>query len=143
MWKTAPGCFLRPSTCIEDRDRFKPYEKHHSTARRRGPEQPETGTAENIVLWLIEDTDLEHRGERYTAEAAELFHGGIFVPRDGGDHPLSSNFIFSTFRIGMRWRRFSYEIMERTRSQNRLRLCTIIIYIEVIVLTLLLVSLFF
>ena len=72
----------------EDRDRFKPYEKHHSTARDAA-ETARDMNAENIVLWHTEDTDLEHRRERYTAEAEALFHGGIFVPRDGDIIPLS------------------------------------------------------
>ena len=80
---------LHEAFCLyEDRDRFNPYEKHHSTARDAA-ETARDMNAENIVLWHTEDTDLEHRRERYTAEAEALFHGGIFVPRDGDIIPLS------------------------------------------------------
>lgn len=74
---------LHEAFCLyQDRDRFKPYEKHHSTARDAAAAARDMN-AQNIILWHTEDTDLEHRKERYSSEAANLFHGGIFVPRDG------------------------------------------------------------
>ena len=80
---------LHEAFCLyEDRDRFKPYEKHHSTARDAARTAQDM-KVEHIVLWHTEDTDLDHRRERYTAEAAEWFHGGIFVPRDEDIIPLS------------------------------------------------------
>ncbi len=80
---------LHEAFCLyEDRDRFKPYEKHHSTARDAARTAQDM-KAEHIVLWHTEDTDLDHRRERYTAEAAEWFHGGIFVPCDEDIIPLS------------------------------------------------------
>ena len=36
----------------------------------------------NLVLFHTEDTAMDSRKERYTAEAAEHFKGGVFVPDD-------------------------------------------------------------
>ena len=65
-----------------DRERFKPYEKHHSTAADAGrlAASLDVGT---LLLYHTEDKTLDTRRERYTAEAAEHFHGPILVPDDG------------------------------------------------------------
>lgn len=74
---------LHEAFCLyEDRDRFHPYEKHHSTARDAALTAQEMGV-ENIILWHTEDTCLERRRERYTAEASAVFEGNVFVPHDG------------------------------------------------------------
>ena len=74
---------LSEAFCLyEDRDRFHPYEKHHSTARDAALLAAEL-EAENLVLWHTEDTDLTHRKARYTAEAKTAFTGNVFVPEDG------------------------------------------------------------
>ena len=78
------GChwLLCEAFCLYgDRDRFKPYEKHHSTVREAcqlaaGLKVP------NLVLWHTEDSDIPHRKERYTAEGRTFYHGNLLVPDD-------------------------------------------------------------
>ena len=64
-----------------DRDTFKPYEKHHSTALEAGRLAQSLGV-KNLLLYHTEDTDLPHRKAFYTAEAAQEFTGHIVVPDD-------------------------------------------------------------
>lgn len=68
--------------CYADRERFRPYEKHHSTALDAGRLAAGLGV-KNLLLYHTEDSDLAHRRERYTQEAAEHFTGRIHVPEDG------------------------------------------------------------
>ena len=65
----------------EGRERFEPYEKNHSTvldAARLAEELK----VKNLILYHTEDKTLESRRERYTVEAASVFHGRVFVPED-------------------------------------------------------------
>lgn len=66
---------------FEDRERFKPYEKHHSTALDAA-KLAERLSVKNLVMWHTEDKTISARKERYTAEAAGYFSGKIFVPDD-------------------------------------------------------------
>ena len=65
----------------EDRNRFQPYEKHHSTvldAARLAEELQ----VKNLILYHTEDRTLDTRRERYTMEAKTVFSGRVFVPDD-------------------------------------------------------------
>lgn len=64
-----------------DRERFRPYEKFHSTALDAGTMAEKTGVR-NLIVYHTEDTDLAHRKERYTEEVKENFSGNVFVPDD-------------------------------------------------------------
>ena len=64
-----------------DRERFRPYEKSHSTARDAGRNAHEL-RARNLILYHTEDRTLETRSERYANEAHEAFTGNIIVPDD-------------------------------------------------------------
>ena len=64
-----------------DRDRFKPYEKNHSTVKEAS-ELAETLGAKNLVLYHTEDKTIATRKADYTAEAKAYYHGNIFVPDD-------------------------------------------------------------
>lgn len=64
-----------------DREKFKPYEKNHSTALDAGRLASELG-AKNLLLYHTEDRTLETRRENYTREAAQNFGGRIVVPDD-------------------------------------------------------------
>lgn len=64
-----------------DRERFKPYEKCHSTALDAGKTAAELGVR-NLVLYHTEDKTLNTRKVSYTKEAASCFQGNIFVPED-------------------------------------------------------------
>lgn len=73
---------LSEAFCLyDDRDRFKPYEKCHSTALDAGKLAASLG-AGNLLLYHTEDKTLGTRKARYTAEAARGFGGHIVVPDD-------------------------------------------------------------
>lgn len=63
------------------RDVFKPYEKHHSTAKD-ACELAEALGIETLILWHTEDKNLARRAELYTAEGIPFFHGNLLVPED-------------------------------------------------------------
>lgn len=65
----------------EDRDRFKPYEKHHSTVLDAA-RLAERLHVRNLILYHTEDRTLETRKQRYTAEAETTFGGRVWVPDD-------------------------------------------------------------
>lgn len=78
------GCdwLLAEAFCLyEDREMFRPYEKHHSTARDAAAIAASL-RVKNLILYHTEDTRLSDRKERYTAEAGTVFSGNIFVPDD-------------------------------------------------------------
>lgn len=82
-YAAAADWLLSEAFCLYgDRDVFKPYEKHHSTAADAAKlaADLQVGT---LVLWHTEDTDLLNRKRRYTEEAARYFSGRILVPDDG------------------------------------------------------------
>lgn len=64
-----------------DRERFKPYEKCHSTAFDAGASAARLNV-KNLVIYHTEDTNLPERKHRYTEEAGRSFSGQIFVPDD-------------------------------------------------------------
>ena len=64
-----------------EREEFKPYEKHHSTALDAG-RLAKSLMIENLILYHTEEKNLARRKELYTAEAQGEFGGNIFVPND-------------------------------------------------------------
>ena len=65
----------------EDRGRFLPYEKHHSTVLDAA-RQAEELSVRNLILYHTEDRTLDTRRQRYTAEAKTAFSGRVLVPDD-------------------------------------------------------------
>lgn len=65
----------------KDRDIFKPYEKHHSTALDSGILANRLNV-KNLLLYHTEDQNLDIRKEAYTKEASKNFKGKVFVPND-------------------------------------------------------------
>ena len=65
----------------EDREIFKPYEKHHATAKDACANAAKLN-AKSIILYHAEDKSLADRKERYIAEGKEVFNGQIYVPND-------------------------------------------------------------
>ena len=65
--------------CI--RDRFKPYEKHHSTVKD-ACELAESLGIKNLILWHTEDKNKENREQLYRAEGTPYFTGNLFIPED-------------------------------------------------------------
>ena len=65
----------------EDRERFQPYKKHHSTALDAA-RLAKSLDVKNLILYHTEDKTLDTRKKRYTAEAQSEFDGKVFVPDD-------------------------------------------------------------
>ena len=73
---------LSEAFCLyADRERFRPYEKHRSTAKDASELAARLGAA-HLVLWHTEDKTFDTRKEAYTAEARQYFSGDIRVPWD-------------------------------------------------------------
>lgn len=70
------------------RERFKPYEKHHSTVKE-ACELAQSMGIPNVVLWHTEDKNIERRKELYTAEGRQFYEGNLLVPNDGEIIPLT------------------------------------------------------
>lgn len=64
-----------------DRERFKPYEKHHSTVKEACELAQQLGVP-NLVLWHTEDKHIAQRKRRYTEEGSQYYTGRLFVPDD-------------------------------------------------------------
>ena len=74
---------LTEAFCLyDDRERFKPYEKHHSTVKDAAL-LAEENHVPHLLLWHTEDKTIATRKEAYTAEGKEVYHGEIYVPEDG------------------------------------------------------------
>lgn len=65
----------------DDRERFKPYEKNHSTSKEAGELAAKLGV-KNVVLYHTEDKTLATRKKEYGAECSRYFSGRVFVPED-------------------------------------------------------------
>ncbi len=73
---------LHEAFCLySQKDRYKPYEKHHSTVKD-ACELAESLGIPNLVLWHTEDDNLSRRRELYEAEGKSYYHGNLFVPYD-------------------------------------------------------------
>ena len=73
---------LHEAFCLYgERDRFKPYEKHHSTVKDACELAEQLG-AENLILYHTEDKNLADRKEKYTAEGKAYYKGNLYVPED-------------------------------------------------------------
>lgn len=65
----------------EDREQFKPYEKHHSTVLDAARRAEDLGV-KNLILYHTEDRTLETRKKKYISEAESVYGGHVFVPDD-------------------------------------------------------------
>lgn len=73
---------LHEAMCMDsEADRFKPYEKMHSTVKTAS-EIASSLHVKNLVLYHASDNDLENRKRLYTEEARQYFKGNIYVPND-------------------------------------------------------------
>lgn len=79
--KKSDWLFHEAFCLFKDRDRFKPYEKHHSTVKE-ACELAEKMGVENLVLWHTEDTNLPERKKNYSLEGQAFFSGNLFIPDD-------------------------------------------------------------
>lgn len=65
----------------DDREIFKPYEKHHSTCKEAAELAEQLGI-ENLILYHTEDKTISTRKSAYAEEAKKYFSGNVFVPDD-------------------------------------------------------------
>ena len=72
------GAFCR----YEDKEIYKPYEKHHHTVRDVAI-LAEQAKVKNLVLVHSEDDNLENRQDLYRTEASKYYSGNVFIPVDG------------------------------------------------------------
>lgn len=80
----AKGCdwLLHEAFCLYgEADIFKPYEKHHSTAKD-ACELAEKLGVHNLVLYHTEDKNIADRKRLYTEEGQAYFSGNLYVPDD-------------------------------------------------------------
>lgn len=73
---------MHEAFCLyKEAERFRPYEKHHSTVK----EACETASAlgvEHLILYHTEETHRSERKELYTAEGRQYYSGKLYVPED-------------------------------------------------------------
>ena len=81
-WVKGAEWLLCEAYCLyEEREKFHPYEKFHSTVKDAAIVAGELGI-KKLVLYHTEDSDLLQRAIRYKNEAKIYFNGEIFVPED-------------------------------------------------------------
>ena len=82
QYATDADWLMSEAFCLyEDRERFQPYKKHHSTVLDAA-RLAERLHVRNLILYHTEDSTLKTRKERYTAEAKTAFGGQVWVPDD-------------------------------------------------------------
>ena len=64
-----------------DREKYRPYEKHHSTVKDACELAERLGVS-RLLLWHTEDHTLPERRRLYLEEGRACFHGTICVPED-------------------------------------------------------------
>ena len=73
---------LHEAFCLyEEKEIFKPYEKHHVTAKD-ACENAKQLNAKAVILYHTEDKSLDSRKKRYKAEGKTVYNGDIYVPDD-------------------------------------------------------------
>lgn len=73
---------LHEAFCLyKERNIYKPYEIHHSTALDAGRIAEEL-MVKKLLLYHTEDNNLDKRKYLYTQEAGQVFSGQIYVPDD-------------------------------------------------------------
>lgn len=73
---------LHEAFCLySDREKYKPYEKHHSTVKD-ACELAQSLNIPNLILWHTEEDSQPHRKELYLAEGRQYYSGNLFVPED-------------------------------------------------------------
>ena len=73
---------LHEAFCLyKERDRFDPYEKHHSTVKDACI-LAEQLQVPNLVLYHTEDQNLSKRKQMYTEEGQQYYHGNLLIPDD-------------------------------------------------------------
>ena len=73
---------IHEAFCLHSQaERFKPYEKHHSTDKD-ACELAERLNVKKLILCHTEDENIHERKKLYIDEGRKYFHGEIFIPDD-------------------------------------------------------------
>ncbi len=73
---------MHEAFCLySEKDKYKPYEKHHSTVKD-ACELAEKMNVKNLILYHTEDDNIINRKKLYTAEGQNYFSGYFYVPDD-------------------------------------------------------------
>lgn len=73
---------LHEAFCLySQKEKFQPYEKHHTTVQDACQMAQEL-QVKNLILYHTEDKNLMQRKELYTAEGKPWFSGSLYVPDD-------------------------------------------------------------
>ncbi|AJA46198.1 metal-dependent hydrolase [Clostridium pasteurianum DSM 525 = ATCC 6013] len=73
---------MHEAFCLySEKEKFKPYEKHHSTVKD-ACENASKLEVENVILFHSEDKNLKQRKKLYAEEGKKYFDGKIIVPDD-------------------------------------------------------------
>lgn len=73
---------MHEAFCLyREADKFKPYEKHHSTVKE-ACQLAEELKVPNLILYHTEDEHFGSRKELYTEEGRKYYHGNLYVPDD-------------------------------------------------------------
>lgn len=73
---------MHEAFCLSSQtDIFKPYEKHHSTAKDAARLAESLGV-KNLILYHTEDKTIDQRKKLYREDGEALFSGNLFVPDD-------------------------------------------------------------
>lgn len=84
LYEEVRGCdwLLHEAFCLAaDADRFRPYEKKHSTVKDAA-QTAEKLDVRNLLLYHGYDWDLPSRKQNYTREARQYFTGDVYAPDD-------------------------------------------------------------
>ena len=73
---------LHEAFCLDgEKERYRPYEKKHSTVKDACETAEKLGV-KNLLLYHTEDSDMENRKARHTAEGRLYYTGNLYVPDD-------------------------------------------------------------
>ena len=73
---------LHEAFCLfSQADKFKPYEKHHSTVKD-ACQLAQDLNVDNLILYQTEDKNISRRKELYTEEGRQYYKGNLLIPDD-------------------------------------------------------------
>jgi ribonuclease Z len=73
---------LHEAFCLfSQADKFKPYEKHHSTVKD-ACQLAQDLNVDNLILYHTEDKNISRRKELYTEEGRQYYKGNLLIPDD-------------------------------------------------------------
>lgn len=81
---------LHEAFCLfSEREKFKPYEKHHSTVKD-ACSMAEKHNVKNLILMHTEDSHIAKRKQLYLDEGKQFYSGNLLIPDDGESITIES-----------------------------------------------------